>query len=146
MLKRNQELEKNFADIASLGQTKGKKANKTDDDADLLTRAKELLFEKTKICKTQELKIEALTNQIDATKDALNISKDMLSMQSIENDHHQSRVDALMQRVKAERDRAQLIEKKLAISKEKEEKLTSEYETQRKIFQVLACVAHSLKR
>lgn len=130
-------MESTFKDISSLsGAGKGKKLTKSEED-DLLTRAKELLFEKTKICKKQELQLEALNNQVLATKDVLDITKDMLNLRNIENDHLQSRLESMDLRVKAEKDRYLLTEKKLTISKQKEAELTREYETQRNIFKDL---------
>lgn len=136
MVERNRELECNLKDISTLsGNIKGKGSSKADDD-DMLTRAKELLFEKTKICKKQELQLEALNNQVIATKDVLDITKDMLNLKNIENDHMQSRLDSMLDRVKNEKDRYLLTEKKLALSKQKEAALTMEYEAQRGIFKV----------
>lgn len=114
----------------------GKNRSKSDDDDDTLLRAKELLFEKVKICKKQEMQMEALNNQIAANKDVLDITKDMLNLKNIENDHLQSRFDSMKLRVKNENDRYLLTEKKLNISKLKEASLTTEYETQRNIFKV----------
>lgn len=137
LIERNNELESNFKDISSLsGSTKGKKLTKSEED-DLLTRAKELLFEKTKICKKQELQMEALNNQLLATKDVLDITKDMLNLRNIESDHLQSRFESMELRVKFEKDRYLLTEKKLTISKQKEAELTREYENQRNIFKEL---------
>lgn len=137
LVERNTELESTFKDISSLsGAAKGKKLTKSEED-DLLTRAKELLFEKTKICKKQELQLEALNNQVLATKDVLDITKDMLNLRNIENDHLQSRLESMELRAKNEKDRYLLTEKKLTISKQKEAELTREYETQRNIFKDL---------
>lgn len=137
LIERNNELENNFKDISSLsGATKGKKLSKSEED-DLLTRAKELLFEKTKICKKQELQLEALNEQVLATKDVLDITKDMLNLRNIESDHLQSRFESMELRVKIEKDRYLLTEKKLNISKQKEVELTREYENQRNIFKEL---------
>lgn len=137
LIERNNELESNFKDISSLsGSTKGKKLTKSEED-DLLTRAKELLFEKTKICKKQELQLEALNEQVLATKDVLDITKDMLNLRNIESDHLQSRFESMELRVKNEKDRYLLTEKKLTISKQKEAELTREYENQRNIFKEL---------
>lgn len=135
MIQRNNELESNFKDISSLSGVKGKKLNKSDED-NLLTRAKELLFEKTKICKQQELQLDALNKQILATKDVLDITKDMLNLRNIENDHLQSSLESMGLRAKSEKDRYLLTEKKLGISKMKETELQREYETQRNIFKV----------
>lgn len=137
LVERNNELESNFKDISSLsGAAKGKKLTKSEED-DLLTRAKELLFEKTKICKKQELQLEALNNQVLATKEVLDITKDMLNLRNIESDHLQSRFESMELRIKNEKDRYLLTEKKLAISKQKEAELTREYENQRNIFKDL---------
>lgn len=132
MIERNKELESILKDLSTFS---GKGKNKTDDD-DTLTRAKELLFEKTKICKKLELQLEALNNQVAANKDVLDITKDMLNLKNIENDHLQSRLDSMKLRVKNENDRYVLTEKKLKLAKQKEDSLTQEYETQRNIFKV----------
>lgn len=136
LLERNRELETNLKEISSLsGLNKNKGSNKSDDE-DLLTRAKELLFEKTKICKNLENQLEALNNQVDATKEVLDITKSMLNLKNIENDHLQSRIESMELRIKGERDRFILSEKKLVLSKQKEFALTKEYDTQRGIFKV----------
>lgn len=135
MVERNTELECSFKDLISLNG-KGKKTNNAEEE-DLLTRAKELLFEKSKICKKQEQQLEALNNQLVATKDVLEVTKEMLNLRNIESDHLQSRLDSMGLRVRAEKDRFILMEKKLAIAKEKETELTREYENQRNIFKDL---------
>lgn len=135
---RIQELEGIMKDLSSFC---GKGKNKSsDDEEDTLLRAKELLFEKVKICKKQEQQLEALNNQITANKDVLDITKDMLNLKNIENDHMQSRLESMKLRIKSENDRFVLTEKKLNISKLKEASLTKEYETQRNIFKV--CPGH----
>lgn len=128
-------MESSLKDIGSL-TSKGKKATKSEDD-DLLTRARELLFEKTKICKKQELQLEALNNQLDATKEVLEITKDMLNLRNIESDHQQARLDSFALKVKAERERYNLTEKKLASAKQMETELRKEYSLQNGIFKVM---------
>lgn len=132
LVERNKELESILKDLSAFS---GKSKNKADDE-DTLTRAKELLFEKTKICKKQELQLEALNNQMEANKDVLDITRDMLNLKNIENDHMQSRLDSMKLRLKSENDRFVLTEKKLNLAKLKETSLTKEYETQRNIFRV----------
>lgn len=132
LIERNKELESILKDLSAFS---GKGKSKSDDD-DTLTRAKELLFEKTKICKKQELQLAALNEQIAANKDVLDITKDMLNLKNIENDHLESRLESMKLRVKNENDRYLLVEKKLNLSKQKEISLTKEYETQRNIFKV----------
>lgn len=143
LVERNRELECNLKDISSLsGHIKGKGANRADDD-DMLTRAKELLFEKTKICKKQELQLEALSSQCAATKEVLEITKDMLNLKNIENDHMQSRLESLQERAKCEKDRYLLVEKKFALAKQREDAFTREYENQRNIFKVIDDISQS---
>lgn len=132
LVERNKELEGILKDLSAFS---GKGKNKSDDD-DTLTKAKELLFEKTKICKKQELQLEALNNQIEANKEVLEITRDMLNLKNIENDHFQSQLESMKLRCKTERDRYILFEKKFNLAKQKELSLTKEYETQRNIFKV----------
>jgi len=134
---RNVDLESNLKDLGLLSP-KGKKATKAEDD-DLLTRARELLFEKTKICKKQEQQLEALNHQVDATKDVLEITKDMLNLRNIESDHQQSRIDSMILKLKLERDRRVLLEKKLEARKQVEDALRKEYDIQSGIFKDLRC-------
>lgn len=133
---RTADLESSLRELGALTTAKGKKATKAEDD-DLLLRARELLFEKTKICKKQELQLEALNSQIDATKDVLDITKDMLNLRNIESDHQESRLEALQTKLKVERDHRRLMEKRLEASKQSEEALRKEYEVQRGIFKVI---------
>lgn len=135
LTKRNGELEKSFKDLNTLTGAKGKKLEKSEED-DLLTRAKELLFEKTKICKNQELQLEALNNQMSATREMLDITKDMLNLRNIESDHHTSRLESMENRLKCEKERNQLLEKKLALWQMKEQSIRKEFEIQKNIFKV----------
>lgn len=131
---RTSELEGSLKELGAL-TSKGKKPTKAEND-DLLMRARELLFEKTKICKQQELQLEALNNQVDATKDVLEITKDMLNLRNIEADHQQARLDSFQLKCKAERDRFNLSEKKLANAKQMELHLRKEYVIQSGIMKV----------
>lgn len=131
LTKRNLELEKSLKDLAFLSSGK----DKSEDD-DMLTRAKELLFEKTKICKNQELQLEALNNQTSATREMLDITKDMLNLRNIESDHNLSRIESMENRLKCEKERNKLIEKKLALVQMKEQSVRKEYEVQKSIFKV----------
>lgn len=140
LVERNKELEGILKDLSAFS---GKGKNKSDDD-DTLTKAKELLFEKTKICKKQELQLEALNNQIEANKEVLEITRDMLNLKNIENDHFQSQLESMKLRCKTERDRYILFEKKFNLAKQKELSLTKEYETQRNIFKVCTVIGCSI--
>lgn len=142
MNQRVQELEAVIKDLSTFS---GKNKNKSDDDDDTLVRAKELLFEKVKISKKQEMQMQALNNQIAANKDVLDITKDMLNLKNIENDHLLSRLESMKLRVKNEHERFLLTEKKLNISKQKELSLSNEYETQRNIFKVCTALLTLVK-
>lgn len=119
--------------VKSLSNSKTKTS--TEDD-DILSKAKTLLFEKTKICKQQEQQLVALQTQIEATKEVLAITKDMLNVRNMENNHFQTRLDTLEARLKGEKDVRMLNEKKLAVSKKMYTDLKSEYDLQSGIFKV----------
>lgn len=80
--------------------------------------------------------MEALNTQVDATKEVLDITKDMLNLRNIESDHQQSRLDAMILKLSTERDRRLLMEKRLEASKQMEVALRKEYEVQSGIFKV----------
>lgn len=103
---------------------------------DLLTKAKELLFEKTKTNKQQELQIEAYKNQIGQLKDVVQITKDMLEIRSTEAKHLNTRFETIDLRLKAEKDRQALLEKKLQISQQLYADLKQEYAIQSGLFKV----------
>lgn len=119
---------------------KGRKTNKKDlaggDDEDILTQAKALLFEKTKICKQQEQQLAAYKAQVDATKEVLNVTKEMLCLRNIEHDHAEARFDTMDLKLKNERARQQLSDKKLEVSKKMYADLRAEYDLQSSIFKV----------
>lgn len=119
---------------ASGGKAKAIAKNGTDD---ILTQAKALLFEKTKICKQQEQQLAAMRTQVEATKDVLAVTKEMLCLRNIENDHSQARFETLELRLKAERARQELSEKKLATTKKAYDDVRREYDMQSGIFKTL---------
>lgn len=103
---------------------------------DLLTKAKDLLFEKTKVNKQQEMKIEALENQIVQLKEVVQITKDMLEIRNSEAKHLNQRFETIELRLKAEKDRQGLMEKKLDISQQLYADLKKEYDLQSGLFKV----------
>lgn len=129
------QLEQTLVQSAALGGLEGPKSKQ--DQEELLLRAKTLLFEKTKVCKQQEQQIVTLKAHIDSMKDVVAVTKDMLNLKTAEADHTQSRLDTAMLRIKAERDKCVIFEKKLAISQAVYEKLRSEYDVQSNIFKGL---------
>lgn len=104
---------------------------------DLLTKAKELLFEKTKSNKQQELQIEAYKAQIVQLKAVIQITKDMLEIRNTEAQHLNQRFETIELRLKAEKDRQALMEKKLALSQKMYADLKQEYELQNGLFKEL---------
>lgn len=103
---------------------------------DLLTKAKDLLFEKTKLNKQQEVKIEALENQVVQLKEVISITKDMLEIRNSEAKHLNQRFETIELRLKAEKDRQGLMEKKLGLSQQLYADLKKEYDLQSGLFRV----------
>lgn len=101
-----------------------------------MTQAKTLLFEKTKICKQQEQQLAAYKAQVEATKEVLQVTKDMLCLRNIEHDHTEARLDTMDLKLKNERARQVLSDKKLEVSKKMYADLRAEYDIQSNIFKV----------
>lgn len=119
-------------------QTSESKPTRTQEQKDdYLTKAKELLFEKTKICKRQEQQIEALKLQIESVKEVLAVSKEMLEVRNMENSHFQEQFTVLETRLKAEREHHVITQKKLIISKRMYADLRKEHDLQIGIFKEL---------
>lgn len=103
----------------------------------MLTRAKELLFEKTKICKNQELQIEALLQQINSLKDVVRITKDLLNIRNMETQHLQDKLDTMESKISCEKEKHQLIHTKLETMVRMNTDLKREYEAQLCLFNAL---------
>lgn len=103
----------------------------------MLTRAKELLFEKTKICKNQELQIEALNQQISSLKEVVNITKDLLDIRNLETKHLQEKLEGMESKIACEKERHELMNKKLERMIEMNGEVKREYETQLVLFKAL---------
>ncbi|XP_011193197.2 ELKS/Rab6-interacting/CAST family member 1 [Zeugodacus cucurbitae] len=129
------QLEQSLKQSVMLGGVDAPKSRQEQDE--LLLKAKTLLFEKTKVCKQQEQQIGVLKNQVEAMKDVVQVTKDMLNLKSAECDHMEVRLEKSQQWIKAEKDKCAIIEKKLLISKGVYDKLRAEYDIQSKIFKDL---------
>lgn len=127
----------NITFVSAASGSKSKGAAKNGNTDDILTQAKALLFEKTKICKQQEQQLSAMRTQVEATKEVLAVTKEMLCLRNIENDHTQARYETLDLRLKAERARQELSEKKLSTAKKAYDDLRREYDLQSGIFKNL---------
>lgn len=107
------------------------------DQEELLLKAKTLLFEKTKVNKQQELTIATLKKQVEAMKDVVQVTKDMLALKTAECEHMQTRLDKSQLWIKAEKDKNIITEKKLVISKNVNDKLRAEHQVQTDIHKEL---------
>lgn len=104
---------------------------------EMLTRAKDVIFEKTKIVKNQELQIEALTQQVASLKEVVRITKDLLEIRNIEVKHLQEKIDCMEAKINSEKDRHNLIQSKLENMVRINCELKREYETQLCLFTAL---------
>lgn len=100
-------------------------------------KAKELLFEKTKIGKRQEQQIEALNHQVQSLKEVLEVTKDLLDIRNAETAQLEAKMDTMDMRLKAEKEHQKLTDKKLTIAKKLYDDLRTEYECQSRIFKEL---------
>jgi len=103
----------------------------------VLRKAQDLLFERQKIIKSMELKVEAQNIQIESLKDVVALTKDMLMIREIEVRELTERMESMDVKFKAERDRKSLMEKKMQLSDQLTADLKAEYKAQKEIFTIL---------
>ncbi|XP_073817726.1 uncharacterized protein [Musca autumnalis] len=132
------QLEQSLKQSVMLGGVDAPKTRQ--DQEELLLKAKTLLFEKTKVNKQQEHQIATMKTQVDAMKDVVQVTKDMLNLKTAECNHMQERLNKSQLWVKAEQDKCTILEKKLQISKNVYDKLKTEHELQTKIHRELKTV------
>lgn len=111
---------------------------------DMITKAKGIIFDKTKICKNQELQIEALTQQVTSLKEVLAITKDLLEIRNMEVKHLNEKMECMDAKISAEKHRHDLMHKKMDAMMQMNTDLKSEYECQLKLFDALR-VSYSAK-
>ncbi|XP_028044289.1 THAP domain-containing protein 5, partial [Bombyx mandarina] len=104
---------------------------------ELLSKARGMIFDKTKLVKNQELQIEALTTQVASLKDINQITKDLLEIRNSEVKAMEDRFQAMEARYKAEKERYDLVLKRAQTSTTINDDLKKEYETQLAIFKEL---------
>lgn len=102
-----------------------------------LTRAKEMIFEKTKIVKNQELQIDALNQQIVSLKEVVSITKDLLEIRNLEVKQLEIKMQCMEDKIAAEKERQDLLHKKLEHMIRHNGELKREYETQLCLFSAL---------
>ncbi|XP_031352650.1 uncharacterized protein LOC116177720 isoform X2 [Photinus pyralis] len=115
---------------------KGKKGA-DQNSSDAATCASSVIFEKTKMCKNQELQIEALTQQVTSLKEIVSISKEMLGIRNLEVKQLQDKLDCMELKFIAERDRHSLVNAKLEKMANLNTELKNEYQKQMALFTVL---------
>jgi len=103
----------------------------------VLRKAQDLLFERQKIIKSMELKVEAQNIQIESLKDVVALTKDMLMIREIEIRELTERMESMDVKFKAEKDRKSLMEKKMQLSDQLTSDLKAEYKAQKEIFTIL---------
>lgn len=133
-------LEKELKKNRESGEVNGcvdTKADNVKKMEDVLVKAKELLFEKTKIGKRQEQQIAALNLQILSMKEVMEVTKDMLEIRNSEVQHLQTKIDTCDLRLKAEIEKQKLYERKMQISQKMYSDLRKEYDVQSEIFKEL---------
>lgn len=104
---------------------------------EILTRAKSIIFEKTKVCKNQELQIEALSQQVVSLKEVVSITKDLLEIRNMEVKHLQDQINIMSEKVEAEKQRQDIIHTKLDKMVSLNTELKGEYEMQLCLFNAL---------
>lgn len=102
-----------------------------------LTKAKGVIFEKVKVIKNQELQIEAYSQQIESLKDVVRITKDLLEIRNLEVKQLENKINCMEERMKAEKERQDLLHKKLEMMIRHNGELKREYETQLCLFTAL---------
>ncbi|XP_013142245.1 PREDICTED: periplakin isoform X2 [Papilio polytes] len=104
---------------------------------ELLSKARGMIFDKTKMVKNQELQIEALGTQVQSLKDINVITKDLLDIRNSEVKAMEERFQAMEARFKAEKERYALVLQRAQTSTTINDDLRKEYETQLAIFKEL---------
>jgi hypothetical protein len=140
--KENENLKKRLLKIQTdheaelnLPQSQALKAQR-DKYESLLTRAKDMLFEKQKTLQSQELQMEAYKVQIETLKDVVALTKDMLNIRNFENENLEAKFETIDVKFKAEKERQRLIEKKNKLQEQLYADLKAEYTAQKNLFKV----------
>lgn len=140
----NQKLELLQLEVAEAQKIKTEKNKQTEEvqalktqSEGILTKAKAMIFENTKVIKNQELQIEALGQQNESLKDVINITKDLLEIRNLEVKQLENKIEAMENKVKAEKQRQDLLHQKLETMIRHNGELKREYETQLCLFNAL---------
>ncbi|CAH1980694.1 unnamed protein product [Acanthoscelides obtectus] len=141
MRKRMLELEESVVKVENMKNQMLKGAEEVDAlktaSEETLTKAKSMLFEKTKVIKNQELQIEAYKQQIESLKDVVRITKDLLDIRNLEVKQLEGRLNVMDERTKAEKEKQDLLHQKLENMIRYNGELKREYEAQLCLFSAL---------
>ncbi|KAJ8930517.1 hypothetical protein NQ314_016679 [Rhamnusium bicolor] len=139
--KRVAKLEEDLAQAQKVINQRAKEADEVDslktESEKTLTKAKSIIFERTKVIKNQELQIEAYGQQIESLKDVVRITKDLLEIRNLEVKQLETKINCMEEKVKAEKQRQDLLHKKLETMIRHNGELKREYETQLCLFSAL---------
>ncbi|XP_066142045.1 hyaluronan mediated motility receptor [Euwallacea fornicatus] len=134
-------MEMELAEAQKLKTQKNKQAEEVQvlktQSENILTKAKAMIFENTKIIKNQELQIEALGQQNESLRDVVRITKDLLEIRNMEVKQLEEKIDVMDKKVMAEKERQDLLHKKLETMIRHNGELKREYETQLCLFSSL---------
>lgn len=132
------------AEVAQAQKIKANRQKETEEvdtikvrSEETLTKAKSIIFEKVKVIKNQELQIEALNQQNESLKDVVRITKDLLEIRNLEVKQIETKMEAMEAKIKAERERQDLMHKKLEAMIRHNGELKREYEAQLILFKAL---------
>ncbi|CAH0553578.1 unnamed protein product [Brassicogethes aeneus] len=139
--KRMLAMESDIAQAEKIKASRQKEAEEVDGlkskSEETLTKAKGIIFEKMKIIKNQELQLDAMHQQSDSLKDVVRITKDLLEIRNLEVKQLENKMQCMEDKIRAEKERQDLMHKKLETMIRHNGELKREYEAQLILFQSL---------
>ncbi|KAK4881520.1 hypothetical protein RN001_004839 [Aquatica leii] len=90
----------------------------------------DIIIEKTRMLKNQELQIEALTQQVNSLKEVINITKDMLDIRNVEVKQLHDKLHCMEIKFDSEKDRHETVQSKLERMVMLNSELKNEYKKQ----------------
>ncbi|KAF5307304.1 hypothetical protein FQR65_LT07020 [Abscondita terminalis] len=102
----------------------------------------DIIIEKTRMLKNQELQIEALSQQVTSLKEVCKITKDMLDIRNIEVKQLNDKLSFMEDKFKSEKDRHEMVHSKLERMMMLNDELKNEYRKQLSAFSELKKVYH----
>lgn len=138
LLSTNQKLEKDIDARKNQTVTESIEVQKIKQESEeLLLKAKGIIFEKTKVCQNQELQIEALTQQVASLKQVVSLTKELLEIRNLEVNQLEDKINTMDMKIKVEKEKQDLMSKKMDRLMEMNNNVKREYETQLVLFNAL---------